>query len=97
MTVGLVAAGSLRVAAEPDDLVAARQQRVADGRADQSACAGDKTRTVPPSYPRRGAYSIVEKVPVSSETRAMPSRRASSTTALATAGATSRSKTEGMM
>ena len=55
-----------------------------------------ETRISPAFYPL-GRYSSVENVPVSSETRAMPSRRASSTTALATAGATSRSKTEGMM
>ncbi len=55
------------------------------------------TRIGPPLYPLRPRYSIVENVPVSSETRAIPSRRASSTTALATAGATSRSNTEGMM
>ena len=100
-TVGLVLPRPRRVAAEAGDLVAARQQRIADGRADQPGGAGDEnSHRSPSTYPRvspRAPYSIVEKVPVSSETRAIPSRRASSTTALATAGATSRSKTEGMM
>ena len=94
----MVLAGLRRVAAEADDLVAARQQRVADRRSDQAGGAGDENshQTRSSTHGQVG-YSIVEKVPVSSETRAIPSRRASSTTALATAGATSRSKTEGMM
>ena len=44
-----------------------------------------------------GVTSTVEKVPVSWLKRAIPSRFASSTTAAATFGATSRLKTLGMM
>ena len=42
-------------------------------------------------------YPIVANVPVSSMIRAIPASFASATTAAATAGATSRSKTLGMM
>ena len=42
-------------------------------------------------------YPIVANVPVSSVIRAIPASFASATTAAATAGATSRSKTLGMM
>src|SRR5207244_1812444 len=87
----------LRLAAQPYCLVPARQQRVADGRPEKAAGTGyEYAHWLPPSG-RRDRYSSVLNVPVSSETRAMPSRRASSTTAAATAGATSRSKTLGMM
>ena len=86
-----------RVAAQSDDLVAACEQRLADGGSDQAAGTGDENTHRKPLTREGFAYSIVANVPVSSETRAIPARRASSTTALATAGATSRSKTEGMM
>ena len=76
----------LRVARQPDDLVAAREQRIADRRTDHPARACDQD-----------PHSTVAKLPVSSETRAIPAWRASSTTAFATAGATSRSNTLGMM
>ena len=103
VTVGLVeraASGSRR---EPDDLVSAGEKGVADRAADQPAGTGDEdshqaageasgASAGPSPF---GFSTTVEKVPVSSETRAIPSRRASSTTAAATAGATSRSKTPG--
>ena len=91
------APGAPGVAAEAGDLVAAGEQRIADRGADHAGGAGDENSHTAPLPPLAADYSMVEKVPVSSETRAMPPRRASSTTALATAGATSRSKTEGTM
>ena len=88
----LGAARPARVAAEADDLVAAGQQRVTQRRADQAAGSGDEDL-----HELEPGTSTVAKVPVSSLRRAMPSRLASSTTASATFGATSRLKTLGMM
>ncbi len=88
---GAGAAAALGVAAEADHLVAAVQQRVTQRRADQAAGSGDE------DLHRARSVSTVAKVPVSSLRRAMPSRLASSTTAAATFGATSRLKTLGMM
>ncbi len=84
------AAGALGVAGEADHLVAAGQQGVTQRRADQAAGSGDEDLHAP-------GGSTVAKVPVSSLCRAIPSRLASSTTASATFGATSRLNTLGMM
>jgi hypothetical protein len=95
---GVAAPGLLGVAGEPRHLVAAGQQRVADGGADRPARACHENphgNGVPAGQP--AGTSTAVKVPVSALNRAMPPRRASSTTAAATAGATSRLKTLGMM
>ena len=84
---GVGLAGPLGIPGQPDDLVPAGEQRVADGGAERPAGAADQD-------PHAGT---VWKVPVWSLKRAMPALLASSTTAAATAGATSRLKTEGMM
>ena len=89
MICGCAARGLVRVAGEADDLVAAGEQLVTERLADPAAGARDED-------PHQVA-STVAKVPVSSLSRAMPSRLASSTTAAATFGATSRLKTLGMM
>ena len=66
-------------------------QRVADRPPDGAAGSGDEDLHGFAPYP------IVANVPVSSVTLAIPAFLASATTAAATAGATSRSKTLGMM
>ncbi len=92
-------ARALAVPGQADDLVAAVKQGVAERRAEEAARSGDEdphlvgTPFTAWDYPT----STVENVPVSSLTRARPSRLASSTTASATFGATSRLKTLGMM
>ena len=89
--------GLLWVAAEARDLLAPRQQCVVDGGSDQSSCTGDEYSHRNVLYPRRKRSVDGREGAGFLDTRAIPSRRASSTTALATAGATSRSKTDGMM
>ena len=81
MTLGLVPRARCGSRVRPTTVVAAGQQRVAERRADEAAGSGDEDL-----HAASRLTSTVEKVPVSSLKRAMPSRLASSTTASATFG-----------